>query len=619
MFPNFYEISQENFEMNLKYFYAINQRIKNSHQCLFKFKEYTNDYCSKISQIFKETNSSLEDYEIINSDYLFINGNKDIKNNSDENLFFFPIEKSTEKLHNFLNNLVNYLTEFLKSLDNPINGIEQYVTITKNEINSIKANYEEKKNIFKSKFAEYQIINNELKNKYYEAEKYLIEFCCERREDGIAYENNYNISFANLVEEQNQLIDKYNILGNFEKIFIDCTKEKIEQIQQFTSTLILKFDNISNNIQNIFNITVIIPMNKLIDEKTKNEQDKDFETKLKNCFNLLLNNYISKIDEKTLKLQLEEYNITVLGNNNVTKEVNSEEKKLKKNKQNKKEKNETLTLNDNEIFFIVQNMYKEYKLINKKKYDLDLEEKKLELNPLITKLINYSPKLSKSNDSEENKDGEEKKDDESHEDTEKNEITKEDIYYLIKEMANENSRKCFLLIINNYRASGNLEMPEKKYDYFAKIFSEISKYLYSSEEGEEKKEGIKDYTCSKLTIILSQTFYKLKDNEKVYLSDELKKEKVFHNHKFWEELICKMINNEIDNVLENQKDLNPIKDEEKIKKLKNEVYFAQIVTLIGSMNGLGITNEEIKEIVSNLFKEYDVNEETSTNILNTMD
>ena len=73
MLPNFYQISIENFETNLNYFYATNNKIKHSYECLTKFKEYTSDYCSKLSQLFKKGNNFLEDYEVIDSDYIFDN------------------------------------------------------------------------------------------------------------------------------------------------------------------------------------------------------------------------------------------------------------------------------------------------------------------------------------------------------------------------------------------------------------------------------------------------------------------------------------------------------------------------------------------------------------------
>ena len=80
----------ENLDINLKYFYAINKTIKYNQQCLSKFKKCTNDYSENISQILKEGENFLNDYEIIDSDYIALESN-DTKNN------FSKEENSSQK------------------------------------------------------------------------------------------------------------------------------------------------------------------------------------------------------------------------------------------------------------------------------------------------------------------------------------------------------------------------------------------------------------------------------------------------------------------------------------------------------------------------------------------
>ena len=232
--------------------------------------------------------------------------------------------------------------------------------------------------------------------------KKLIEFCHERRLDGITYDNNIKISFANLVEEQNQIIDKYNLLGDFENIFLDSANEKIKSIQDFSISLISKYLSISKSLKVIFKETMLLPMTKLIEETINSKQDEELEEKLKKDLTSLFDSYLNNIDEKNIKLKLDLYNVKVLENNNIdineNLNINVDEKKVKNNKVKKKEKkhektddknkfinnsNEILTLTEEEIYFIVNNMYQEYKLINRDKYDLDIEEKKLEIKRII--------------------------------------------------------------------------------------------------------------------------------------------------------------------------------------------------------------------------------------------
>jgi len=629
MQPNFYKISQENLDINLKYFYAINKTIKYNQQCLSKFKKCTNDYSENISQILKEGENFLNDYEIIDSDYIALESN-DTKNN----FFLLSIDKSTERLNSFFVELIKHLNVFIRELDLHIKGIEQYIKISKDEIKTIKENYQNQKDIFLSRYLEYQKLNEELKNKYSEGEKKLIEFCHERRLDGITYDNNIKISFANLVEEQNQIIDKYNLLGDFENIFLDSANEKIKSIQDFSISLISKYLSISKSLKVIFKETILLPMTKLIEETINSKQDEELEEKLKKDLTSLFDSYLNNIDEKNIKLKLDLYNVKVLENNNIdineNLNINVDEKKVKNNKVKKKEKkhektddknkfinnsNEILTLTEEEIYFIVNNMYQEYKLINRDKYDLDIEEKKLEIKRIIIKLLSYSEK--NETNKIENKNNEIQSEDSSN--NEKNEVTNEEIDYLCKEMEYEEYRKYFLIKINNFRAKGYLDMPNKIFNYLCKIFSEIAKHLISNEENNENNFCIKDFICSRLVIILSQTFYTTKNEKKIFLSEEIKKEKVFQTLEFWKELINEMIIRECNSVFESKKELNIIDDENRAKKIKDEIYFAQIIPFIGSMTGFGISKEEIKNIMLFFIKEFGISEKNSKIILDTLD
>ena len=631
MQPNFYKISQENLDTNLKYFYAINKTIKYNQQCLSKFKKCTNDYSENISQILKEGENFLNDYEIIDSDYIALESN-DTKNN----FFLLSIDKSTERLNSFFVELIKHLNVFIRELDLHIKGIEQYIKISKDEIKTIKENYQNQKDIFLSRYLEYQKLNEELKNKYSEGEKKLIEFCHERRLDGITYDNNIKISFANLVEEQNQIIDKYNLLGDFENIFLDSANEKIKSIQDFSISLISKYLSISKSLKVIFKETILLPMTKLIEETINSKQDEELEEKLKKDLTSLFDSYLNNIDEKNIKLKLDLYNVKVLENNNIdineNLNINVDEKKVKNNKVKKKEKkhektddknkfinnsNEILTLTEEEIYFIVNNMYQEYKLINRDKYDLDIEEKKLEIKRIMIKLLSYSEKTETKKIENENKNNEIQSEDSSN--NEKNEVTNEEIDYLCKEMEYEEYRKYFLIKINNFRAKGYLDMPNKIFSYLSKIFSEIAKHLISNEENDENNCFIKDFICSRLVIILSQTFYTTKNEKKIFLCEEIKKEKVFQTLEFWKELINEMIIRECNSVFESKKELNIIDDENRTKKIKDEIYFAQIVPFVGSMTGFGISKEEIKNIMLFFIKEFGISEKNSKIILDTID
>ena len=199
------------------------------------------------------------------------------------------------------------------------------------------------------------------------------------------------------------------------------------------------------------------------------------------------------------------------------------------------------------------------------------------------------------------------------------EITKEEVNLLCKEMSNFEFRKYFLMTINQFRARDNLEMPNKIFDYISQIFKEISKYLYSYDEKAAKNGKINDLNCLRLVLILSQTFYTTINNDKKYLSDNLKKEKIFNFPELWKELICFNIDEESNKFFESLNKSNPTNDKNKINKYKDEIYFSQIIPLIGSMKSLGKNIGEIKNIINFLIKKYDIPDKTSLTIFGAME
>jgi hypothetical protein len=414
------------------------------------------------------------------------------------------------------------------------------------------------------------------------------------------------------------LIKKFDSLGNFEKVFLDCTKEKIKQIQDYSLTLFKEYDNLSKNIQNMFNSSVLLPMNKLIEEKHKLIEGENLDSKFKENLSVILTNQTNRIDETKAKFKLVKYNINVLTNRNIKVHQIVEEIKTNNTKPNKKEKatdkntnnnsqnDIMIALTDREIYFIVQNLYSEYKLINKAKYDLELEEKKLELKEIFFRILNTP--------CEKNNETLDKKDEDFFLIEKSKEITKEEFDDLCSKMEKDDYRKAFLIVINNYRAKGKLEMSNKAFNYFIQILSVVCKNLVQ-EKKEENDKFVKDPICARLVIILSQTFYTVKNNEKLYLCEELKKEQIFKMPKFWLELIRDMVTNESKSVLENHKQNNPDDEsEEKIIKIKNNVYFSQIIPFVENMKDFGIELEDIKKTISIIKEEFNIPDETSKRI-----
>ena len=193
MKSNLYQISQENIETILKYYKSINSKIKKYYQKITKFIKYTNDYCTKIKQLFTEeesnlfnVNSSSEESETIEIDYGITN--KEIKNKIlthyatiEKKINLSPILNCLGKTNQFFNDYIQYLQIFINTLEIPLGTLNKYIEVTNNEINSVKNNHNTQKNNFIIKFCEFDKLNYDLKTLYSKTEEKLMNYCYEKK------------------------------------------------------------------------------------------------------------------------------------------------------------------------------------------------------------------------------------------------------------------------------------------------------------------------------------------------------------------------------------------------------------------------------------------------------
>ena len=577
------------------------------------------------------------------------------------------IQKSIKKINKFFQGFIINLDSFIESFEIPLSKLNQCIEISDSEINSIKNNYYDQKTNFDLKYSEFYSLNKDLRKLYSDAERQLAEFYIKKKKlknknlKIEQLENDLNKSLSEKIQEQNAIFEKFNSLGNFGIIFNESTNEKINIIKDFTSGLFQKFGIFIKNIFNNFKKTFLLPMNQYMN--FENEINFDKEMKSKNEINELLNKYIKKIDEKEFKYHFTEYNLNVVENSFINQEkIREKKKKMKESKEDSFEEiviqhDYKNNLDEEGIFFVTKNMYEKFKLINKNNYNLTIEEKLLEIKKTFDKLTVYGFQKKKKSDLDNVEDDEESeeeneikgswnlieeesdniidnnddnndkdniiykiqiedinkvinKEKEKKDKDKDKEITQEEIDNLLKSMNEKLNRKYLLLKLNNFRTLGVYEMPLEIFNYFKQIFCEISKYLYIeiNKENNDKKELKLDIEISNLVIILSQTFFCIKNDKKVYIQNELKDVKVFHEPDFWVTILKNSINKEFKKLGENSNEIENMKGK-KIKEKINQIAFAQILPNISGMVGFGLNKEEIKAIVVPLIKEYEISEE----------
>ena len=682
-----YQLSQENFETILAYYKLTKEKSQKYYDYFIKYKEYTNNYCTNIKQLFNNDenisniNNDINDYENITIDYRFNpnNNSNNIINLSNTNvnnlkaikkINISPIQHNINKINKFFNLNIQSLQLFVDTIHTSLEQLKQNIDESQIEINNIKNNYFREKQTFFQKFSEFDELNKKLRMEYVEGERQLIEYSLKKKslknekEKEENFLNDINLKIIDKVKNEKNILKKYKSFNNFGKNFNDSTKQKINEIKSKTSILFQKFEMCLNNILNFYKKSFLIPINQIIN------QEKEINDK--NEFDNLLKNNIKEINEQIYNINFDEYKIKILDDNEVSKDEVYEERKIindtLKDFSFELTEEQKEMLEEDDIYFIMKKM-KNFKHVNKYKYDLNIEEEKLNLKHRIDKLTTYANKRKKTYDfsannskileemdrdkniksnniininkinSIKNKKQNENNINNVNENNinnnlenkiEKNNIennindliepaTQEDVNYICKEMNIKEYRLYFLSKINNFRAKGAFNIPLKTFNFLVQIFKEISKYLIVDNNKEDDKEINIDMDTAKLMIILSQTFYCMKGDKKVYIQNDLNTEKVFHSIEFWSKIIKINIEKEILNCMKNDKFIGKKDNEEDIIKRRNTIAFAQIIPQLSGMKGFGLNIEEMKKVVIPLLDEFNVSQENKEIILNTID
>ena len=168
------------------------------------------------------------------------------------------------------------------------------------------------------------------------------------------------------------------------------------------------------------------------------------------------------------------------------------------------------------------------------------------------------------------------------------------------------NRQVVLQRLNDYRASGILEIPQKEFEIISKLFLIIAEKINSEE----------DLECMKFIIIVSQTFYFInKENKKIYLHDVLVKNSMLQNYDIWLKYLLKYIEDEFQNA-ENPSNKNNIilTDKQKTEKVNN-IIFAVLMSFCENVVDFCQDIEKIKKMLAQVFEKYHTDKEIQNNII----
>ena len=289
-----------------------------------------------------------------------------------------------------------------------------------------------------------------------------------------------------------------------------------------------------------------------------------------------------------------------LANNSKEMNVETHEKKKKgprSSKSNIIEKNkekeqkpgqnleELLTLKDEDIYNIVEKLYSfNMKMLDNSEYILDIEKKKIEVVKLSKKLLSINDNNKQALE----------------------EITDSEVDCLIDLLKNnEGNIHKFFIQLNNYRTTGRYEMKERIYNILIKIFNMTQDFLL------EKR----NLFLGNIIIILSQTFFRMKNEQRNYIVNDIKGHELFKKEEFWKsQLNCK-----IEELLEKSKKdiqrMNLDLSEKEIQRRKDEAILSQFVPFSTNMKEFGLNSDIILNIANEIFETYNTGCETKTLII----
>ena len=374
-------------------------------------------------------------------------------------------------------------------------------------------------------------------------------------------------------------------------------KESNDKIQSIYSDIMIQWgNNISFYKENAKSfIKKLEGIENKINPKEKNEETINEENIIfsKSDFEINENDFYSV-----------KYKIKIIKNNKIplkkTKEdINQkDEKKIKekkhkinksKNHQNKNENDllkkkfdeDYLYLNEKDTYNIITKIYNyDLKILDKSFYVLDIEKGKLDAMEIANQILKYNEDESKINLLNEKY----------------NELIELINTKIVNNMANIEG---FFIVLNNYRAKGNIKFSNKFFDLMIYIYTKAQDLLLKSD----------NKRIQELLLILSQTYYKEVDKKKIYILEAIKSHELYKNIDFWKNIILKKIEDEY-------KRIRKFNSSNKInQEKKEEIISTNLISFSGLMKEFDFNNDKIIELIKQIFDKNKCSEECRKQVL----
>ena len=578
---------EENLIITDNYYYFIKQLSEDYLKYIINYKIATNEYLKKISTNHEKFNPKL--FEV-----------KDKKNLNKEYL-----TKLVSIIPKIIEQQMINIENFVQSIDEKISSFELILKEKNTQYMDCQNRFKESKNDLMKRYGDIDKLKKNFMTNITSVEEIIHKFYSKKDKKK---KNNFKINISvfnssdninnvsSLEEQVNSSIQKtkkieqeyktnFKLLKLAEKNYLELAEKSKEKTRRILCEIIT---GLKNNIteylvflQNCFKVPL-----------------KDIDTYFKT---ILPSNETSKFDEIIqssysknnfqMPINPEKYTLKVFRANNGLNKINSNNSSNSLNNSiNSNNSNNSINLEDElefsqeeEIFKTIKKMTENFDLLDCNNYDLSVEEEKLRCKYLSLKILSF-PSSSHLNSNQIPS------------------ITDQEVDEIDNKLQKKQNRVIFLQKLSQFRSGGNFEIPEREYNILSRLFNTIAKII----------EIEKDYDSAVNIIILSQTYYITRNNEKNYLQNVLMNNKMFKTKKFWESFVRYSIDKEIA-INKKNEELNGIPGEvnKEVESNNINIVFTQLLQLNHNMIEFGIDIDIIEEIISPIIKQYKISPEFS--------
>ena len=577
---------EENIIITDNYYIFLKQISEEYLKYITNYKIATGDYLKKISlnqQKYSpkllENNTQLKD---INSNHIISLTSivPKVVEQQMINIEYF-VEGFDEKLEKFEKFIKEKIIEYT-DYQNSFKEIKNELTKKYKEIEKIKGNFMTNINIAEENIHKFYIKQNDNKKKT-NSKLNISQIDTNNHELYVSFEDQVN----NSIQKTKKLEEEYKtniiLVKNYEKNYIEAIENTREKGRNILSEIANRLKDLISDVLVFLRNSFKIPLSEI-------------DTYINEIVSL---DEYSKFD-KLIKSSYKNYNIL--------KPINTEKYTLTffKANQNNNINNINITNNNNsiieeglqemdfvqeeEIFMTIKKMIENFELLDKKNFDLVVEEEKLRCKYLTLKILSFAPtnKLYANQISK---------------------ITLDEVEEIDDMLQKKMNRVIFIQKLSQFRTRGIFEFPEREYNILSRLFNKIVKIIESEQ----------DYESAINIIILSQTYYLIKNNQKEYLQKTIINNELFKTKKFWETFVNYSINKEIElSQKTDEKNGVVINDKKEKEEKYSNIVSAQLVPITVNMIDFGLDINIVEEIILPIIKQYKISTEFAEVVMTTI-